>query len=83
MDPFSVLLAKVKQRLDESSGVQEKIVRSIKEIIGVSIQPEYIQVKQGVLTIISSPTVRSMILLKKDVLLKKIQEEGVSIHTIR
>lgn len=83
MDHFSLLLSNVKQTLDKKNKVQQQIVDITKSVIGVSISSDQIIIKETVLIFTVSPTIRTVILLKKETLLKKIQECNLPITAIR
>ncbi len=66
------------KKFDQNKTVRtENIINSVEKIIGIKIDKKNITIKNGVLYIQGSPTLKQEIFLKKENLLTLIAAEGV------
>jgi hypothetical protein len=81
---FQKILADLKQKI-VAQGAYKTVVSDVLTVeLGTTITPDMvIGLKDGVLTLGVSPTLRSVISLKKEALIRALQKENVMVYVIR
>lgn len=66
------------KKFDQGKTLQtENIIKSIESVVGVRVDKKNVVIKDGILRIQGSPTLRQEIFLKKEHLLPLLSAEGV------
>jgi len=62
-----------------SGGVvqKEKVIEIVKDIVGIELEKEQVEIKDGVLTLKIRPIIKSELVLKKEALMEKLKEVKV------
>lgn len=68
------LLERFSNSLNKDTLTKEIITRTLKEEVGIQIDPEKISLKEGVLSIEASPIVKNEINLKEEILKNKLKK---------
>lgn len=77
MGLFDSLLSKIKDTIDAQHHHHQEIGDIIHTTIGIRINPEHIKVTKGVLRLTVSPTIRTVVLLKKEALIEALRSKGI------
>jgi hypothetical protein len=77
MNLFNSLLEELSKKIKGNELYKNDISLEIKNILGISINPDQISIKNGTLFINVSPTIRSAILLKKESLIKALSKYNI------
>lgn len=72
MNLFNDLLEKISKRLQGNELYKLEIAKKITDIIGINIEPDQIEIKNNKLFLSISPTIKSLVFLKKDKILKEL-----------
>ena len=83
MSIFNDILSKLQKDFEEESGKNIETSKIISEIVGTNIPVQNLTIKKGVLYINMPATVKFAINLKKEVLLKKLNDKGIKIGSIQ
>lgn len=77
MSLFNDLLDKISKKLQGSELYKIEISDKVSSVIGIKINPDQIFIKKGLLSFSVSPTIKSLILIKKNILLKELQSYNI------
>lgn len=84
MSLFTSVLQHLKQKIDAGNAYKESIIEVCKDSIGITIKPDdIVSLKEGILTLRVSPTLKSLIILKQEKLVSAFQQKDIAVHTIR
>ncbi len=83
MNIFDALLSQIKQKVDTEGALKQVVCTVIADTIHTTISIDNIKLKDGILTFSVSPTLKSLILLKKETLLEVFQKKDIPVRTIR
>ena len=84
MSLFNALLQNIKRKIDTENAYKDIVIQALKEILGITIGvDDIVSLKEGVLTLQTQPTRKSAILLKKDKILAYLNDNNISVQTIR
>ncbi len=72
MSLFHSILEKLSKSLQVNELNKEEITKDISSIVGVNIKPDQIKIIDGKLLFFVSPTIKTVILLKKTLILKSL-----------
>jgi len=74
-------LKKFSKRMGEVSSVKEYVIEVIQKTTKASLKKDDIEIKEGTLFLKVKPIVRSEVFLKKEAILKLLEERGI--HCIK
>ncbi len=83
MSVFHSILSQLKARFDAHTDHSRTIAAYISETVGISLSEESISYNKNIVRLLVSPTIKMAILLKKDILLKLLNEKGISVTSIQ
>jgi hypothetical protein len=84
MSLFNSILHTLQKKIDAQNAYKETVSESIQQVIGVKIPPSAVtSLKEGVLIIQSSPSVKMAILLKREKILAVLKERGLTVSVIK
>jgi len=82
MSLFQSVLKSISEKIKEKSSFKETVVIEINNVIKANIKTDQIKIKDGKIFINTHPTIKSVIFLKKEEILKKLKEKGINIFSI-
>lgn len=82
MSLFQSVLRSISEKIKEKSSFKETVVIEISNVIKANIKTDQIKIKDGKIFINTHPTIKSVIFLKKEEILKKLKEKGINIFSI-
>ncbi len=59
------------------------IAEEITKLLGIPVKPRQITLKDEILTVSVPPVVKSALQMKQQILLKKLNNEGITVRTVR
>ena len=66
------------KKLDEDSRARRSgFVETVSKIVGFPVKPEFLKVKDGVLHVKGSPTLRMELFMQKQAILEALKDRGV------
>lgn len=74
MSLFQNILEQLSKKLQNTQFYKDEIVKDISEIIGINIKPDQIRIKDGNLFLMVSPTIKTVIYLKKTLILETLSK---------
>lgn len=77
MSLFSSILDELSKKLQKGEQYKKEISKDIEEIIGATVLPDQIIIKNKTLFISVSPTIKTVILLKKQKLLEQLKQYNI------
>lgn len=77
MTLFSSIIEDLVSKLNKKEKNKEVLASEITKTIGIQISPDQISVKDSTLILNISPTIKSNILLKKELILKTLERFGI------
>lgn len=77
MSLFSSILDELSKKLQKGEQYKKEISKDIEEIIGITVLPDQIIIKNKTLFISVSPTIKTVILLKKQKLLEQLKQYNI------
>ena len=80
---ISNYLEKFKRIYESETAKKEAVISVIKEVVGITLKPESVTLKEGVLQIKASPLVRNEINMKKPAILAGFSRKDINIKDIR
>lgn len=83
MSLFNQILNNIKEKYDSENSYKEIIISSIFEVIKYKIDPDSLNLNNGVLKININPSVKTLIILKKDIILDNLKNRKVSVFEIK
>ncbi len=84
MSLFNALLHGLKQKIDAQNTYKDVVIVSIKEIVNITLTHDaIISLKEGILVLQVTPTVKTALLLKKEKVIALLQQKGLKIVSIR
>lgn len=84
MSLFNSILHGLKQKIDAQSAYKDTVVTVIKSVTNITLTPEnVVSLKEGVLTLHVSPTMKMALRLKQDHLVKAFTEHKLLVKSIR
>jgi len=78
MSLFHSILEELSKKLSKKESYKEDIARDITTCIGVTVSADQIRVKNGSLYLSVSPTIKTVLHLKKVSLLKQLQKYNIT-----
>lgn len=78
MSLFSSILEELTKKLHSGEQSKKEISETVSEVIGISISPDQISVKNGALFLSISPTIKTVVLLRKQKLLEVLQKYNIT-----
>lgn len=82
MQNLTSLLERFSRSLNKDAYLKEIVLEVIKSRVGVSLPPDSIAIKDGVLGITASPVVKSEISLKESLILKELSLRSVGVSKV-
>jgi hypothetical protein len=82
MNEISSFFEKFKKLLTNDTAKKQIVSDAINDMLGVKIDPNSIRIKNAVATIPSTPVLRSELMIKKHLLLKKVKEKEPSLALV-
>ena len=82
MSLFNSLLQSIKHGFEKENNTKKEIIKTIKEIINTTIQENSLKIKDKKLTILTTPTIKMAINLKKDLILNSFKSNNIDINQI-
>ena len=82
MSLFQDIISSLQKKLAASEQNTQQIALIISDVIGITINPDQVNVRSGVLYLKVPPTVAMSIRLKKDKILSMFNEYGIPINSI-
>jgi hypothetical protein len=76
-------LEKFKRLLESGTNLKKEAVEVIKGVIGKEIDSEKVTIKDGIVQLKINPLFKSEIFLKKEKILKSLQDKGFKIFDIK
>lgn len=83
MSLFQTLLSQIEKQLETNNARKALFVAVLRDVVGVTIDPDSISVKDTVLYLRVSPTVRMAISLKKQKIIAAFKEKEIVISDVR
>ncbi len=78
MSLFQKILADITKKINSNKEYKEDIAQKLSTITGIPIKDTQIEVKNGVLFISVSPTIKSVIRLKQQDILRLVKEYNIT-----
>lgn len=78
MSLFHNLLTELSNKIKGKEFYKDSISKEISDALGISIKPDQLVIKNNQVFLNVSPTIKTVIKLKKDVLLKKIGKFNIT-----
>ena len=82
MSLFKNILNNLDQKIKENNSKNQDILMCINTVLKTSLTDTNLDIKNKVLIIKTSPTIKMALLLKKDQILLKLKQEGIDIISI-
>ncbi len=82
MQNLTSLLERFSRSLNKDVYLKEIVLEVIKSRVGVSLPPDSISIKDGVLGITTSPVVKNEISLKESLILKELSLRSVGVSKV-
>lgn len=73
MKTLSSLLERFKKSLGKSTVNKDAVILAVEKVVNIKLKPEEINIKDAVLEIISSPSKKSEIRLKEELVLSEVR----------
>ena len=84
MSLFTSILQGLQKKIDAHTAYKKDVVEVIHDVLNISLTPEsVISLKDGILTLSLTPTIRMALILKKDEIIRNLVAKGVQISSIR
>lgn len=84
MSLFETFLTQLKAKVAASTAYKQVVIEVCREVVGVTLQEDtIISLKEGVLTLRVSPTLKSALLLKQQKLLSEFSSRNLPVKVIR
>lgn len=78
MSLFNTILEQLTKSLQGKELYKDEIVKGINTIIGINIKPDQIKIKENKIFINVSPTIKTVIYLKKQQILKALEKYKIT-----
>ena len=83
MSLFDSILNRLQKKITEQQSYKEVVISCVSDMFHITITPDVITLTRGVLIFQTNPAIKMALLLKKEALVRVLQEKGVSVTTIR
>ncbi len=77
MNLFNSILEELSKKIEGAEIYKEEVSLVISRLLNININPDQISIKNGVLFLNVSPTIKSALLLKKEVLIKELSKFNI------
>ena len=77
MSLFSSILEELTKKLSTGEQYKKEIAETVSSIVGFTFLPDHMIIKNGVLFINASPTVKTAILLRKQKILENVRKYNI------
>jgi hypothetical protein len=82
MSLFQDIISSLQKKLSAQQQDTQQIALMISEVVGITVLPDQISVRNGVLYLKVQPTIAMSIRLKKELILAMFKEYGIPVTTI-
>ncbi|HVY36050.1 MAG TPA: hypothetical protein VG982_02120 [Candidatus Paceibacterota bacterium] len=82
MSLFKKILADIQESIQGEETKKLRITSIISDVSGVSVSTDQLIIKKGVVYLTIPPTIKMAVLLKKELIIKKCNEQSLSIGAI-
>ena len=77
MNLFNSILEELSKKIKGAEIYKEEVSLVISRLLNININPDQISIKNGTLFLNVSPTIKSALLLKKEVLIKELSKFNI------
>jgi hypothetical protein len=82
MSLFNDVLQSLQKKISAAQGNKEEIATIVSKVLGVTVLPDQVTVKNGVLVLAVAPTIKMSLRIKAATILQKLQAEKIPIYSI-